>query len=315
MAISDEFKTAELVDRISIRLSKAKEDELSYWITMKKNAINVDRERWKERQKKYLFSYDDFITFGRKGPWEGSSNYHMPFTAIMVKSYHSRLYNIFAQEDTTSLLPRESMDENSVEILKRLRSWYLWDYINEYRGIKGVAHELFMDVVTVGFGVILKSWELKQRKALMLEKVRSEELGRDLKQLLPEANAAIAEGKKVSVKPYREVQKIITVFEGTRLQTIPYENIWFPNDCPESTDMDHPELVLVSTKMTATEIGLKGKQGLWKKSKVEKAIEEMTESVSYDGKDIKELRDRMTGDESQNSIYPTGSHDIEYAFC
>src|SRR3990167_1702583 len=315
METVEEFKQGDLIDRISIDLSDEQEEKLSLWISRKKDAIDIDRSKWTERQKKYLSNYDDFITFTRKGPWDGSANLHLPLTQISVKSYQSRLYNIFTQEDTTALIPRESMDDNSVEIAKALRGWYIWDYINEYRGIKGVAFELFYDVVTVGFGVILKSWELKQRKALMLEKVQQEELGREMKQLLPEANAAIAEGKKVSVKPYREVQKIITVFEGTRLQTIPYENIWFPNDCPESTDMDHPELVLVSTKMTATEIGLRGKQGLWKKSKVEKALEEMTASVSYDGKDIKELRDRMTGYESQNSIYPTGSHDIEYAFC
>ena len=155
MGAAEQFKQAELVDRISIDLSPAKEDELNWWINKGKDAISTDRTACIERQKKFQFDWDDFITFSRKGPWEGSSNYHTPLTVITVKAYTSRLYNIFTQEDTTALIPREAMDENSIEILKTLRNWYIWDYINEYRGIKPVAYELFQDVVSVGFGVIL----------------------------------------------------------------------------------------------------------------------------------------------------------------
>src|SRR3990167_1992802 len=315
MGAAEQFKQAELVDRISIDLSPAKEDELNWWINKGKDAISTDRTAWIERQKKFQFDWDDFITFSRKGPWEGSSNYHTPLTVITVKAYTSRLYNIFTQEDTTALIPREAMDENSIEILKTLRNWYIWDYINEYRGIKPVAYELFQDVVSVGFGVILKSWEIKQRKALMIEKVDQQELQKEIEDFMPQAQDQIAQGEKASVKPYREIQKIITVFEGTKLQTVPYENIWFPNDIPESSDLDKPPLVLVSTEMSDNEIGLKAKQGVWSKEKVEKARQELTKSVETNGRDVKELRDRMTGYNSQDSSYPHGNHDIEHAFC
>lgn len=313
--LSEEFKEADLIDRVSISLSKEKEEELNHWINIKKEAISIDRNPWIERQKKYLFNYDDFVTFTRKGPWDGSSNYHMPLTVISVDAYSSRLYNIFTQEDAVAISPREAMDEDSVEICKTLRRWYLWDYINGYKGIKGVTHELCKDIVTVGFGVILKGWEIKQRKALMIEKRDQDEFQREMADLAPQAEEAIKEGKQISVKPYREVQKIITVFEGTKLQTVPFENIWFPNSIPESTDLDYPELVLVSTEMSNTEIGLKGKQGLWSSDKVDQVLLETSRSLSTDAKDVKELKDRMTGYNTQNTMHPLGVHDIEYAFC
>ena len=308
--LSDQFKEAELIDRVSIKLTSEKEEALNHWIDLKKEAINVDRSPWLERHKKYLFNYDDFVTFTRKGPWDGCSNYHMPLTMITVDSYSSRLYNIFTQEDSVALSPREAMDEDSVEICKMLRNWYIWDHINGYKGIKGVVHELSKDIVTVGFGVILKSWEIKQRKALILEKKEQEELQREMDDLAPQAEEEIKAGKQINVKPYREIQKVITVFEGTKLQTVPFENIWFPNVIPECTDLDYPDMVLVSTEMSNSEIALKGKQGLWNKDAVKKALSESTRAISTPSKDVKELRDRMTGYNTENSMYPICAHHI-----
>jgi hypothetical protein len=312
-----EFREADLVDRISIDLSLEQEQRLSHWISKKKEAISYDREEFLERQKKYLFDFDDFVSFTRKGPWDGSSNYHMPLTSIVTKSYHARLYNIFTQKDTTNFLPRESMDEGKVDIIKALRNWYLWDYINEYKGIKGVANELFYDVCTVGFGIVMKSWDLKQRKVISLEKNQLDELNKEAEALAPEIEEAKKKERKVSVKPYKEVQKILTVFEGTKLLSVPFENAYFPNEIPETSDLDHPEMVLVVTKMSMSDLVLRAEQGQWDRDKVELIRGESIPGVSSETreKNVKELRDRLTGYDTQNTFFNADERDIEYVFC
>ncbi len=318
-----QYREADLVDRLSIDLTDVQERDLSHWITQKKQAVSYDREEFLERQKRYLFDFDDFVTFTRKGPWDGSANLHMPLTSIVQKNYHARLYNIFTQKDTTVFTPREKADENKVEIIKALRDWYLWDYINEYKGIKGVANELFYDVSTVGFGILMKTWELKQRKVIQLEKNEIEELGRETKELGRVIDERAVESKDeeevkpVSVKPYKEVQKIMTVFEGTKLMTVPFENAYFPNEIPEASNLDAPDMVLIVTKMTMSDLRLKAQQGLWPIEKVELIEGEAPPGLASETreKNIKELRDRLTGYDTQNTFYDTDERDIEYAFC
>ena len=312
----EDFKEASIIDRIYIELNEEQEHQLSNWITKKKEAIAEDRSDFLERQKRYLLDFDDFITPTRKGPWDGSSNLKMPLTAIMLKSYHARLYNIFTQEDAANYSPREQMDERKVSMLKRLRDWYIWDHINGYKGIKGVADEMFYDVASVGWSVVMKSWELKQRK--IIDIINQQELKKEMTDLSPQADQAIAEGNQIQVKPYKEVQKVITVFEGSRLQTLPFENVYFQNEIPESSDLDYPDMVLVVSKMTTSELRLKVKQGIYSSEKIDKVVNETKSKTSSSNPretNIKEIRDRLTGFESLNSYNDISEIDIEYAFC
>src|SRR3990167_9527081 len=179
----NEYKKANLVDRLKIKLTEEQEAKLNHWLDEKKRSMEEDRQQFLSRHQKYLFNWDDFVTYNRKGPWENASNLHMPLTSIMVKTYHSRLYNIFTQEDTTQLIPREPLDIDHTMMLKKLRNWYMWDYLNRFRGIRGFAREVFYDTVTVGFGIGLKTWDVKQRKVVEID---DNELYREMRDMQPQ---------------------------------------------------------------------------------------------------------------------------------
>lgn len=310
-----EFKESRITERVSIDLSDEKKEELNHWIDSNKEAMSKDRDMFLDRQKKYLFQWDDFITFTRKGPWDDSANLHMPLTSIMVKTYHSRLYNIFTQENVTQFTQREDSDEKQIEILKKLRSWYLYDHINEYRGLKGVTYEVIYDLVTVGYSTLFKGWDVKQRK--MLDLVEVEEFNKELADFIPNTEEAIRRGEKSSVKNYKEVEKIITHFEGTSLKSISFEDIYFPNDIPESSNLDHPPCVVVCTEMTVSDLKLGAKQKKWSEEDADKVIDETYSRVKPASReqDIKQARDVLTGYDSQNSNYDHETREIEYVFC
>ena len=167
--MSTKFEKAPLVERLKIKISDEEKKKLLHWIEEKRSNIESSRNDFIARHSKYLANFDDFVTYNRKGPWENASNLHMQLTSIMVKTYHSRLYNIFTQEDTTQLIPREPLDIDHTMMLKKLRNWYMWDYLNRFRGIRGFAREVFYDTVTVGFGIGLKTWDVKQRKVIEID--------------------------------------------------------------------------------------------------------------------------------------------------
>ena len=314
-----EYKKANLVDRLQIKLNKEEKKKLHFWIENKKQGINISREPFLSRHEKYIYNFDDFITYNRKGLFEGSSNLHMPLTQIMVRTFHSRLYNIFTDPQTTQFIPREDVDTSHAVMLRELRNWYLWDYINKYKGIRGVAKEIFYDAVTVGYGLALKTWELKQRKTIEIE---DQEFSREMEDLSPQVKEKmdlnedienIESDGKVDIKPYKEVQKIINVYEGTRLVSLPHEDVYFPNFIPESSDLDFPSIILVETKMDVSDIMLKVKQGVWDKKAAEKIIEQGERSVSR-SQDIKDIRNRLSGYDDY-SEYKKEERNIQYAFC
>lgn len=309
-----DYGEASLIEKLSINLTDEKEQKLNAWINRNKESIQMDRQSFIARQKTHIINYDDYITYVRKGPFDGSSNVKMPLTSVMVQSYYSRLYNIFTQEDTTALIPRESMDDSYVNVLRELRRWYMWDHLNEYKGIRGVASEIFWDLTTVGFSVAMKSWMKKQRVTLDIEQNELYLEMQDMKAILGESPE---QGKKVSIKPYKEVKKLITVFEGTRLFTIPFENIYFPNHIPESSDLDFPEMVLAATHISGSELNLKAKQGFFDQEKVDKVLNATSDTghIGTRESDVKTLRDKLTGYDALNSSFDSDQKEIEYVFC
>jgi hypothetical protein len=322
--VKNEYKEVPIIERLEIKLSGREEEELNSWIDHKKELIINDRTNFVSRHQKYLENWDDFVTYVRKGPWEGSSNLHMPLTHIMVKSYQSRFYNIFSQENAVQLVAREDSDSDKTDMLKFLRDWYVWDYINEYRGIRGFIREIFYDVVTVGYGIGMKTWQTKQRKVLDID---FNELNKEMADLGPQVGEVREEvlknggmetdeeyeKNKVSIAPYKEVEKIITVFDGSRVMSVPFENAYFPNHIPESNNMEYPAMIGVTTEMSLSDIYLKVKQKEWKKDRADRIRDEGTSSNTRES-EVRQKRNQLTGYDDTNDN-DKSMRNMEYLFC
>ena len=317
------YDRAQLVDTFQRKVTKKKKEKLKSWINRQRESMDNDRSSFLSRYNNYLHNWDDFITFIRKGPWEGSSNLHMPLTALMVKTYHSRLYNIFSDEKTAQLRPRSKGDNDLADALNKLRKWYLFDYLNEYRGIRGFVREVFMDCVTAGFGIGMKDFLFKQRKALVIEPQQlKEEVAQMEGQVAnqnPEERMQSPEGEvdesRISTAPYKQIEKVLTVYEGSRVRAIPFENVLFPNDIQESNNLDEPPLVIVSTEMDLSDIALKVEQGEWDEEGYEAIKEESF--ANYEGSRIQETKrkkERLTG-YNKLSTHTDSTRLVEYCFC
>ena len=183
----------------------------------------------------------------------------------------------------------------------------MWDYLNSYRGIRGFTREVFYDCATVGYGIGMKDFQTQLRKVIHIE---PNELRREMKDLTPQIEEA-AQGREVleteeeieegsvTIKPYKEVEKIVKVFEGTRLRSMPFEDVYFPNFIPETSNLDFPPMVMVQTEMPLSDVELKAKTGVWDKKKVKRVRAGDQGSFSQQAESIKQIRERMSGVEER----------------
>jgi hypothetical protein len=318
-----EFSQAQIIDRFQRKVGKRKMAKLQRWIDREKSKMDIARSDFIQRHLKYLDNYDDFITFIRKGPWDGCANMHMPLTALMVKEYHSRLYNIFSDENTAQLRPRSAGDEDLTMALAKLRKWYLFDYINEYRGIRGFVRESMWDVVTVGYAIGMKDYLVKERKSLVIEPKQLINEVNDMEKTNPQltepsakpeiVNDEESEPPKVDISMYQQVEKVLRVFEGSRVRSIPFENVLFPNTIQESNNLDEPPLVIVQTEIDLSAIALKVAQGDWSEDGFKEIEEETSAKRSDQSGMVKDRRSKLTG---YTEVSPNeDTRLIEYCFC
>lgn len=233
---------------------------------------------------------------------------------MFLKSYYARLYNIFTNKSITKLRFRDKTDETIVEAITKLRSWYVYDYINGYKGVTPMAREIFQDVCSVGFGIVMKTWDIKQRKTFELVK---NELLEEMGDLGAQAEG-LKEGDKLDISEYKEVAKIVTVFEGTRLFTVPFEDAFFPNLIPGSNDLNYPPCVIITARGVENDLKIKAEQELYDSATIEKVIdsERQKSSSGYAREQsVKDIRDSLTGYESYASTYDDEEVNIDYCFC
>lgn len=309
------FQKASLVERLNFNLSEEKERWLANWIISRRYEIEQNRSDYVSRAKTFLDTYDDYMTNTRGGAWDSASNVKLPLTKIMVNAFRSRLYNIFASEDAVTITPREGFDKELVRRLEKLRQWYIWDYINDHRGIKGVINEICSDIPTVGMAFVMKLWDEKYRKIKDLvdnpDYINQVRLNQELMMM---EDQEPSEDKKVDLKPFKEVQKVIKVFEGTRLVTIPFENIYFDSYIPEIADLDFPDIVIVESMVPISILNRKAKQGIYRQEDVDALVAEGYEESSQ-GKELKETRNAKSGYTDIGEYPSKSSRWVMYAFC
>lgn len=316
----------QFIEKLNIDLSEEQEQSLNSFIDDHKSEIDQARENFMDRVQGMMFNWDDFVTHIRKGPWEGSSNLNMPLTAMMVKTFHARLYDIFSQLDTTTLSPRDFSDDNITQMASMLRSWYLFDYINEFKGIRSFTREITYDTVTVGFGIGMK--DFYEKKMSFIDVVPNE-LKREMQDLAPQIgeNAEIIQKlqgiqteeeeaeTRVDIKPYKEVKKIITSFKGSRIRSIPFEDAYFPNYIPGSNDLDYPPCVIIETEMTLSEIYAGAMAGEWSMEKAKEIDEKGSDNKSTTrSQNIKEQQGTLTGYNEIDAGNEKQTRTIQYCF-
>ncbi len=123
-------------------------------------AMRRDRSDWLTRQEYYLHQWDDFVSPNRTGPWNDSSNFHIPFIMEQCRGFHARFMALlFDFKPYFHVRVNEQSDVPKKEFVQTLMQWALENRCNRNEGIQPQVDLWLWNCVTKGRGVGRLTWE------------------------------------------------------------------------------------------------------------------------------------------------------------
>lgn len=174
---------------------------------------NSNRSEWLQRQQKYLSSWDEFVDNEdlSRGPWQESSNLHLPVTLTAVRALHARMFAaLYSVQPPFSVKPHNEAATVAVPLVEGIMQWTIKEWINCYDGIAEVLDQWLWEWITTGTGILKIRWERKfSRYIEAQEKTVIEQVWNDdLKQMIPTPRLVtndVAVTKKIFDGPAAEV--------------------------------------------------------------------------------------------------------------
>jgi hypothetical protein len=258
------------------RIPKVKYDEqkLINHIIKQRTFMMDDRQEWQNRQKKYLSQWDDYITYNRTGPWEESASIHLPITMQMVKSIHARFkQTIFSVRPWWMLVPLEKLDKERMKTIDTVMRWAVQNYINHDKGIELAVDDWIWDFVTIGWGVMKRRWEICSRKAIIIEDVQKNQ--EDIEESIDGLESLMQEDENPDQIEIvgKEVEKLLTYFDGPVVEPLPHEDILFPGSFMDVSDLNQPNMVCHDYEYDASTLKGLIESGYYERGATEDVIE------------------------------------------
>lgn len=285
----------ELVDRtMTISFD---EKEVMQQIIEKKKQIDTSRSEWYERKLEFLYQWDNFVDYRHEPILSDQPYYHIPLTHEKIQAWHARMYKtITGMDPMFTMIPLNVVSLPEMQATKMILQWYLRDEINQQQGIKPVIDELLWDMGTDGWGIICRRWDIIERR--MLDVVANDDL--DQSALREELRDVASEVKKrgrppKGMKPYKEIPKIVKVYSGIVLETVPQECMYFPEYIPTSGDMNYPELIIIESVKTKDDYLKAKEQSYYSAKAVDEALKSGKGFQSANKRELKNERERLQG--------------------
>jgi hypothetical protein len=117
------------------------------------------REEFLERRNQWTMNWRDLNPQAPEGPWENSSNFHVPMTLTYGKSIHARLWQLFSDEaNFFGVKAKREAFESKEPAIKSFMQYILSAYANDRTGTRDVFDEWLWDNVFEGSGYLKLYW-------------------------------------------------------------------------------------------------------------------------------------------------------------
>ncbi|MHA1834078.1 MAG: portal protein [Candidatus Baldrarchaeia archaeon] len=220
---------------------------------------NAEKSEWMERQEMYLDDWDEFLDNDFDGPFDGSSQLHLPETFTRAKAMHARLMQaMFGVEPSFNVKPQEEVDLQRIPMIEGIMNYTLTDYANNNEGVSGECSDWVWNGVTTGTGLMKARWD---KKFIRFSDIFDREIPRP---------SAIP-GQPADIEIVQE-ERMVTekVFDGPMLDVI------FPEDLLAvggKGDIETAEVVIHRSFFTGSDMTALAAQKVFLKKEVEEIIE------------------------------------------
>jgi hypothetical protein len=152
---------ADLRDRIDSKLlEKLREDKFGHKISELWLKANADRSDRLQRRQTYLSDWDQFMPSESDGPYQGTSDLHLPVSFTVLKTYHARMYQAIMGELPMPKARRPDAIEREKLVYETMK-YALKDWSNEREGLDAAVDAWLWEWCGYGAGTLKARWEAK----------------------------------------------------------------------------------------------------------------------------------------------------------
>jgi len=250
----------------SLPLKNIDEDYLKDLIEGQVREFHNSHSNFFDQREDWLLALRDLRYQYKEGYFEHASDLHVPYTLIMTKALHARIFQTFSQKNFFAAEARNSAFEEKEQSIKFFMDWVLSKWMNRGEGKQDVLDSWIQDIIDEGSGILKLGWEKWQHKFLDLEiDVETEEVP----QIFPGTEELEIE-KTDEVKAKIRNKKKTKNFSAPRAWVVPMDDFMMPTG--RFTVQNAPWLVH-KFSLRDHELKLRVKQGKFDKKVVEEALE------------------------------------------
>jgi hypothetical protein len=256
---------APLRDQVVDKLfSKLEEMEIGEKVVTLWNKGSYNRQRWLERQKAYLASWDEHLISSTDGAFEGSSQLHIPMPFIVCKTLHARFLQALWQDPPFNLKARNEASIDRLATVSDTLRYALMDWANHDKGAEAEVDRWVWRWITNGSGILKMGWDTKYERFIDVTEVPAP----------GKPKLKIVDGKEKVIPTIKMVEKEIAVtkkcFDGPTVRGVQVEDLLIVGG---DGDPDKAEAVIEQDWLTASDLWTLADRKIFKSDKVEKVIE------------------------------------------
>jgi hypothetical protein len=263
---------------------------------------NSNRVLWSERQKAWLGSWDKHLVSDNSGPFEGSSQLHIPMPYTVVKTMHARFIQAIWQDPPFSVRPQNEASTEQVELVRDVIRWYLMRGCNYNKGAGKVVDLWVWDWLSQGSGVMKLKWDVCYTKYTDIQLVN--EPGPTQFQNIDGQDVAIP----TTMQREKEVERVKKTHDCPVFELVNLEDLAIVGG---AGDPDAADAVIHRTWLTASDLFTLSDRKIFDKEAVEKIIDAGPDRQDgATGNDIKADRAQNAGKSQLDHNYDLDQYEI-----
>lgn len=252
---------------------------------------SYNRQRWLERQKAYLSSWDEHLVGNTEGTFEGSSQLHIPMPFIVCKTLHARYNQALWQDPPFNLKARNEASIDRLPVVSDVLRYYLMDGANYDKGVEPEVDKWIWRWITNGSAMMKAGWEQKYARFIDVVDVP----------IAAKPKLTVKNGQHVlAPQPNKTAQKEVAVtkktFDGPMVRGVNIEDLLIVGG---DGDPDRAEAVIEQDWLTASDLWTLADRKIFKADIVQEIIESGPDRKSGTiGAELKTQRSQDAGKSS-----------------
>jgi hypothetical protein len=218
-----------------------------------------------EQRKGWMLALRDLQYKYREGYFDQASDLHVPYTLIMSKAMHARIFQIFSQKNFFSVGANNVAFRSREEVVTYFMNWVLDKWANRGRGKADVMDRWIQDIVDEGSGILKLSFDRWKHTFVDVDIEVSESPVQDIFTSDQEVEVEERTETKARIK---NVKKTLSQ-AAPRLGTVSLDDFFMPAG---SLNVQEAPFVAHRVFLTDDDLKLRAQQGKFDKELVEEAL-------------------------------------------